>query len=359
MTPTDNPLRRALEELTIAAEAMPRATIAGGGATTKHHFDIPAYAVWANDIAIKNAREALAAPQAQGADDWRAGVEAAAKVADTFDVLCINLRIPTPAASVKHVQECIAAAIRNLQPPVSVEATGAPQEQPGSPGRADETDRMLKIEDLIVDLQKISTQFGNTCVYIRRHGLSWGAVALNYRDDDKKNGAFDLNAEYDRRLIQHSEQVKRLIASRNNWMMCADKAEKELASLRQPAPLPASEIADLIHRLRQHDGYMGYLVDEAADAIEQLASEVEHLQRDCSELHQVIGTMAEHCPNPNDPAIIKALDNANDAANGGPRRHDDLLPFILPEPGPSEEVEQLREKLRHAEHQLANIIRTG
>ena len=60
--------------------------------------------------------------------------------------------------------------------------------------------------------------------------------------------------------------------------------------------------------------------------------EVERLRRDCSELYQVIGTMAEHCPNPTDPAIVKALDNASAASAGKPRRHDDLLPFILPEP---------------------------
>jgi hypothetical protein len=61
-------------------------------------------------------------------------------------------------------------------------------------------------------------------------------------------------------------------------------------------------------------------------------SEVERLRRDCAELYQVIGTMALHCPNTEDPAIIKALDNASDAAAGDPRRHDDLLPFVLPEP---------------------------
>lgn len=58
--------------------------------------------------------------------------------------------------------------------------------------------------------------------------------------------------------------------------------------------------------------------------------EIERLRRDCAELYQVIGTMAEHCPDPTDPAIVKALDNASDAANGDPRRHDDLLPFVLP-----------------------------
>jgi hypothetical protein len=60
-------------------------------------------------------------------------------------------------------------------------------------------------------------------------------------------------------------------------------------------------------------------------------SEIKRLRRDCSELYQVIGTMAEHCPDAGNPAIIKALDNASAAAAGTPRPHDDLLPFVLPE----------------------------
>lgn len=73
-------------------------------------------------------------------------------------------------------------------------------------------------------------------------------------------------------------------------------------------------------------------------------SEVERLRRDCAELYQVIGTMADHCPDPEDAAIIKALDNASDAAQGQPRRHSDLLPFILPasRPSPDSEAEQER-----------------
>lgn len=60
------------------------------------------------------------------------------------------------------------------------------------------------------------------------------------------------------------------------------------------------------------------------------AKEIDRLRRDCAELYQVIGTMAEHCPDPSAAVIVKALDNASDAANGDPRRHDDLLPFVLP-----------------------------
>lgn len=66
--------------------------------------------------------------------------------------------------------------------------------------------------------------------------------------------------------------------------------------------------------------------------LERKDTEIDRLRRDCAELYQVIGTMAEHCPDPDSPAIVKALDNASDAANGDPRRHNDLLPFVLPKP---------------------------
>jgi hypothetical protein len=58
-------------------------------------------------------------------------------------------------------------------------------------------------------------------------------------------------------------------------------------------------------------------------------AEIERLRRDCAELYQVIGTMAESYSDPEAAQIIKALDNASAAANGDLRPHDDLLPFIL------------------------------
>lgn len=60
-----------------------------------------------------------------------------------------------------------------------------------------------------------------------------------------------------------------------------------------------------------------------------LNAEIKRLRRDCAELYQVIGTMAEQCSDPEARPIIKALDNASAAANGDARPHTDLLPFIL------------------------------
>lgn len=58
-----------------------------------------------------------------------------------------------------------------------------------------------------------------------------------------------------------------------------------------------------------------------------LEAEVERLRRDCAELYQVIGVLADYAPKASERAITKALDNASAAANGLPRPHDDLLPF--------------------------------
>ncbi|SHJ72347.1 hypothetical protein SAMN05444159_1323 [Bradyrhizobium lablabi] len=79
----------------------------------------------------------------------------------------------------------------------------------------DGEDHMVKISALISRLQSTMDQFGDTCVYIRRGGLSWGAVALNRRSDDQKHGVFDLHAQHDRDMLQRLEQIERLKASRN------------------------------------------------------------------------------------------------------------------------------------------------
>ena len=85
---------------------------------------------------------------------------------------------------------------------------------------------MVQIDALIADLKSVRERFGNTCVYIRRGGLSWGAVALNRRSEDEKFGLFDLQAQHDRDLIQRAEQVKRLIADRDNEREARWKLEK-------------------------------------------------------------------------------------------------------------------------------------
>src|SRR5712691_11918687 len=99
---------------------------------------------------------------------------------------------------------------------------GAPTDNPH------DMSHMVQIDKLIADLQSISKQFGNTCVYIRRGGLSWGAVALNRRDDDDKFGIFDLQAQHDRETIRCHGQVQRLIATRNSEQEARWKCEAAL-----------------------------------------------------------------------------------------------------------------------------------
>lgn len=47
------PIFRLLEELERVARLMPRCTPAGGGASTRHSFEISAGVVWGNDMALR------------------------------------------------------------------------------------------------------------------------------------------------------------------------------------------------------------------------------------------------------------------------------------------------------------------
>lgn len=101
----------------------------------------------------------------------------------------------------------------------------------------DDDDKMWKLDDLIADLQSVKERFGNTCVYIRRGGMSWGAVALHRRDDDKKHGVLDLQAQHDRDMQARVEQIERLIASKNEaWSRAATAEDALKAALTAPSP---------------------------------------------------------------------------------------------------------------------------
>lgn len=86
---------------------------------------------------------------------------------------------------------------------------------PADLSRGDDDDRMTPIDDLISELQGIRSKFGNTCVYLRRGGMSWGAVALNRRADDEKNGVFDLQAQHDKDMLALIDRIERLKADRD------------------------------------------------------------------------------------------------------------------------------------------------
>ncbi|MCF8533854.1 MAG: hypothetical protein K9G48_12680 [Reyranella sp.] len=100
---------------------------------------------------------------------------------------------------------------------------GSPPESPY------DMNHMVTIDKLIADLQEISKRFGNTCVYVRRGGLSWGGVALNRRSEDEEHGVFDLQAQHDRDMLQRAGQVERLIAARDSEREARSTVEKALA----------------------------------------------------------------------------------------------------------------------------------
>lgn len=97
----------------------------------------------------------------------------------------------------------------------------------------EDTDRMVKIDAMISELQKIRDSFGNTCVYVRRGGMSWGAVALNRHSDDEEHGVFDLQAQHDRDMDQRLEQVGRLMKDRDHWRSAQWESEKAIAALQK------------------------------------------------------------------------------------------------------------------------------
>lgn len=82
--------------------------------------------------------------------------------------------------------------------------------------------KMWRIEDLIARMQKTQADFGNTCVYVRRGGMGWGAVALNRKANDEKNGVLDLEAQHDKDMQGLLEQIERLKADRDSWMAAAN-----------------------------------------------------------------------------------------------------------------------------------------
>lgn len=103
-------------------------------------------------------------------------------------------------------------------------------ERAAEPEEADDNDQMERISALISRLKAVHDQFGDTCVYIRRGGLSWGAVALNRQHDDQTHGVFDLQAQHDRDMEDRLGQVEHLLASMREWRQRAWDAEAKLAA---------------------------------------------------------------------------------------------------------------------------------
>lgn len=130
---------------------------------------------------------------------------------------------------------------------------GAPTDGPH------DMNHMIRISALIADMQGILDRFGDTCVYIRRGGLSWGAVALNRQSDDEKFGLFDIQAQHDRDMKQRAEQVERLrqrITEIEGWRCfhcgevfnSSDAARDHFGASIDATPV--CQIPDLAHLLR-------------------------------------------------------------------------------------------------------------
>lgn len=136
--------------------------------------------------------------------------------------------------------------------------------------RADE-DQMIKISKLIADLQTIKERFGDICVYIRRHGLSWGAVALNYRDDDKKHGVFDLQEQHDREMLARLEQIERLRTA-----LASQSLEREGEKSAPTAPYLERAVIEKAHNPAYDQsaicGWCGHGYDRHFDSYDEMAN---------------------------------------------------------------------------------------
>lgn len=114
-------------------------------------------------------------------------------------------------------------------------SSGAAQAEPNC---GDGESHMEKISALIARLQSTLDRWGDTCVYIRRGGLSWGAVALNRQDDDRKHGVFDLQAQHDRDMLELLEQIERLKKDRDEWRQKVWDAEAKASSVPSTQKAP-------------------------------------------------------------------------------------------------------------------------
>lgn len=67
-------------------------------------------------------------------------------------------------------------------------------------------------------------------------------------------------------------------------------------------------------------------------AAPETIEEVDRLRRDCSEYYHIIAALGDAVGLWDSELLVKALDNAQASAEGNPRPHADLLPFIVPKP---------------------------
>ena len=66
---------------------------------------------------------------------------------------------------------------------------------------------MQKVSQMIAYLQNVLNNFGDSCVYVRPGGVSWGAVALNRESEDRKLGV--PGSDLDRVTRDYSDLAKR------------------------------------------------------------------------------------------------------------------------------------------------------
>ena len=149
---------------------------------------------------------------------------------------------------------------------------------------------MVRIGALIEDLQKVHERFGNTCVYIRNRGLSWGAVALSRFAHDESHPAVIEPTEMqlqEAKDIDH-ELAARLLAQRDHYYKEFEATQK-LLRLSEACRMDAEDeceqlrkaFADLHRFFETWEGGWNAVLESA---LEDRVEEFRALGMQCAEL---------------------------------------------------------------------------
>jgi hypothetical protein len=70
-------------------------------------------------------------------------------------------------------------------------------------------------------------------------------------------------------------------------------------------------------------------LERGANVEAALRAEIERLRGECAEAYQIVGALADVAGAFETDAVVRILDNLMAAAVGTPRKHEDVLPFVI------------------------------
>jgi hypothetical protein len=94
---------------------------------------------------------------------------------------------------------------------------------------------MQKVSEIIKYFANVLTRFGDSCVYVRTAGCSWGAVALNREHADKLAGDDAPETLVRATMVKHAEYVERMGNIHRDQLFELLKLRPEVLELRGEA----------------------------------------------------------------------------------------------------------------------------